>query len=227
MATNDKISYNDIRNKHEDWSRDPRNNKKYSGASVQKFIKDTFEGKVGVVYYDPSTSKYLCFADAENRDLYLNDPVEHAGLLLGSANYTAEILLTTPTSNTMLKGETGKYIDFTFDITNKSGASTGDSVVCTITFNNSGNKKTITQVFAAGTAVHFLCDQYLDDGTNTVTINIVGRSTLAGTTSVVVFTVVDLKLSSSFDFSVPVTGDNLAFPYILEQFKSLRISSDS
>ena len=139
------LSYNDIQNKHEDWELDERNGLKYSGESVQKFIKQKFEGRVGEIYYDAGSTKYLCFADKENRDTYLDNPTAHAALLLGTfdapANYTAEINLSTPTNNTVLSGSTGNYIDFTFDVKNKSGASTGDSVVANFVFNNGGNKK--------------------------------------------------------------------------------------
>ncbi len=215
------LSYNDIRTKDEDWMLDDRNGFKYSGESVQKFIKETFEGKAGDFYYDATTTKYLVFADRVNREKYLESPETHADLLIGTfdapANYTAEIYMTTPATNTILKGATGNYIDFTFDIKSKSGASTGDSVVATFTFNNGGNKKSVTQIYNAGTSVHFLADQYLSEGTNTCSVTISGRNTLAATTAAAIYNVVDLELSSSLDFSQAVPkGEFLAVPYTLE-----------
>ena len=215
------LSYNDIRTKDEDWMLDDRNGFKYSGESVQKFIKETFEGKAGDFYYDATTTKYLVFADRVNREKYLESPETHADLLIGTfdapANYTAEIYMTTPATNTILKGATGNYIDFTFDIKSKSGASTGDAVVATFTINNGGNKKSVTQIYNAGTSVHFLADQYLSEGTNTCSVTISGRNTLAATTAAAIYNVVDLELSSSLDFSQAVPkGEFLAVPYTLE-----------
>lgn len=224
MATRKRkknLSYNDIRNMDEDWMLDERNGLQYSGESVQKFIKEMFNGKAGDFYYDASTTKYLVFANKESRDKYLDNPERNTDLLLGTfdapANYTAEIYMTSAATQTILSGVTGNYIDFTFDVKSKSGASTGDAVVATYTFNNAGNKRTVTQIYNAGESVHFLADPYLADGTNTVSVAITGRNTLAGTTAAVIFNVVNLKLSSTFDFSKAVLkGDYLAVPYSIE-----------
>jgi hypothetical protein len=218
---NKKLSYNSIQSKDEDWELDVRNGLKYSGESVQKWLKEQLDGKGGDFYYDATTTKYLVFADRTNRELYLENPEAHADLLIGTfdapANYTAEIYMVTPATNTILKGATGNYIDFTFDIKSKSGASTGDAVVATFTINNGGNKKSITQIYNAGTSVHFLIDQYLSEGTNTVSVTISGRNTLAATTAASIFNVVDLELTSTLDFSQAVQkGEYLAVPYTLE-----------
>lgn len=214
-----KISYNSITDLNENWSRDPRNGFPYSGQSVQEFIKRMFNAKGGDFYYDADTSKYLIFADADSRNTYLEDREEHADLLLGSfdapANYTAEITMISSTDNTTLIGTTGCYIEFTFDIVNKSDASTGDSVIATFTFNNSGNKKVVTQIYNAGDTVHFLADPYLLEGRNTITITITGRTTLAATTVAVIWTVVDLQLSSNFNMTQPFSS-TLSVPFELK-----------
>lgn len=189
-------------------------------GEVERFIKDTFDSKASVFYYDADTSKYLVFADANSMDLYLSDREEYASLLLGSfdapANYTAEITMVTPSSNVILAGTTGNYIDFTFDVKSRSGSSTGESVIVTYTFNNSGSVQKITQVYAAGTSVHFLIDQYLAAGTNSVSVVVTGRNTLASSMAAVNFTVVALELTSDFDFSQPVAvGEYLSIPYTL------------
>ena len=223
MATKQKknVSYNVIQNINEDWTLDERNNKPYSGESVQAFIKKTFGEKAGVFYYDASTTKYLVFADAAARDLYLTDRQTNAAYLLGSfdapANYEASIVLTSQSNNVILKGDTGNYINFTFDIVNKSGASTGESVVVQYNINNGGNIKKVTQVYNAGDNVSFLIDEYLSTGVNNVTVVLTGRNTLASVMVGVTFTVIDLTLTSDFEFTKPVTtGNYLSVPYHLE-----------
>ena len=213
-------SYNEIRNISEDWELDTRNGFPYSGQSVQAFIKKVLNGKGGDFYYDADTSKYLIFADADSRDLYLSDREEYADLLLGNfdapANYTAEITMATPSSNVILAGTTGNYIDFTFDVKSRSGSSTGEAAIVTYTFNNSGSVQKVTQVYAAGTSVHFLIDQYLAAGSNSVSVVVTGRNTLASSMAAVNFTVVALELTSDFDFSQPVAvGEYLSIPYAL------------
>ena len=220
MAQNKHLSYNDIPDLNADWSVDVTNGKPYAGESVQRFIKKTFNGKAGDFFYDADTSKYLVFADADARELYLSDREEYASLLIGAfdapANYVAEINMATPASNVILYGATGNYVDFTFDVKSRTGASTGEAVVATFTFNNGGNQRRVTQVYSAGTNVHFLVDDYLLPGTNSISVVVTGRNTLAAAMAAVSFTVVALELTSTFDFSVPVTkGNDLAFTYTL------------
>lgn len=223
MTTKERknVSYNPIRSIAEDWALDTRNNKPYSGRSIQDFIKAVLNGKGGDFYYDASTNKYIIFADVESRELYLTDRETHADLVIGTfdapANYTAEIDMTTPSSNVVLSGSTGNYIDFTFDVKSKSGSSTGEAVVATFTFNNSGNIKKVTQVYNAGTNVHFLADNYLSNGTNSVSVVITGRNTLVSAMAAVTYNVVAIDFTSTFDFSKPVeSGQYLSIPYHLE-----------
>lgn len=214
-------SYNNIRSITEDWQLDTRNNLPYSGQSVQRFIKEMFGVKAGEFYFDAETSKYLVFADATSRDQYLSDREEYANLLLGTfdapANYTAEITMSTPSTNTILKGATGNYIDFTFDVKTKTGSSTGEAVVATFIFNNAGNIIKETRIYDAGTNVHFLVDEYLSAGTNSISVTVTGRNTLASSMAAVTYTVVNLELSSNFAFSIPVNkGTYLHVPYTLK-----------
>ena len=215
------VSYNAIQNINEDWALDERNGYPYSGESVQAFIKDSLNGKGGEFYFDADTTRYLIFANADNRDLYLSDREQYADLIIGTfdapANYTAEISTQTPTNNVVMEGETGNYIDFTFDVKSRSGASTGEDVVATYTFSNAGNTRRVTQIYPSGTNVHFLADQYLDSGTNTISIVVTGRNSLVSTMAAVNYTVVSLSLTSSFNFSqaIPV-GEYLSIPYVID-----------
>ena len=41
-----------------------------SGAMVQKFIKDSLDGKAGLFYYDTANNRYIVFADEMTKDEY-------------------------------------------------------------------------------------------------------------------------------------------------------------
>ena len=61
------------------------------------------ESKMGVFHYDTTNNRYICFADAEARDIYLDDTTQ-VELVLGVFdaplfNFSAEINLTTPIYN--------------------------------------------------------------------------------------------------------------------------------
>lgn len=175
-----------------------------SGEMVQRFIKETFSQRAGVFYYDNTNNRYLVFADAEARDEYLLDPTQ-TELVLGTFdapyNYSAEINLTSAAYNAVFLGSTGNYIDFTFDIKNKQGASTGENVTVTYTFIRNAVRKTVTETRKFGDTVHFNIDKYLGEGTNTIMVGIIGQTSLAATTAAITYQVVNLTIEDSFDIS--------------------------
>ena len=176
-----------------------------SGAMVQKFIKDSFDGKAGLFYYDTANNRYIVFADEMTKDEYLEDPTK-TDLIIGTFdapfNYTAEINLASPTYNTVYLGDTGNYLDFTFDVKNKQGASTGESVIITYTFIRNATKQVHSQVARHGESIHFNIDKYLGEGVTTIIIGISGQTTLAATTVAVTYNVVSLQLTDETDISI-------------------------
>ena len=116
-------------------------------------------------------------------------------------NYSAEITLSSPAYKAILSGTKNNYIDFTFDTKNKSGQSVGEDVVATYTFIRNGVKKTVTERYRYGTAVHFGIDDYIETGTNNIMVGIVGQNTLAATTVGITYQVIDLQLSGNYDVS--------------------------
>lgn len=199
-----KISENDIQDMSQDWGLDESNGLPYSGRAVQKFIKEKLNSKMGWFHYDTTSNRYLCFADEASKDAYVENPTR-TDLVLGTFdapfNYEASIVLESSAYNAVSLGSTGHYIDFTFDIRNKTGLSTGESVVCTYTFRRGSVKQTVTEQYAAGTSVHFNVDKYLSEGTNTVIIAVRGTDTLAATTASVTYQVVNLSISTELDIS--------------------------
>ena len=191
------INYNDIPNIETDWQG-------YSGQSVQKFIKEQLQSKVGVFYYDATNNRYLVFASEQTKNEYILDPTR-TDLVLGTFdapfNYSAEINLTSKTYNAVFLGSTGNYIDFTFKIVNKQGADTGENVNITYTFMRNAIKQTVTETRKAGESIHFNVDKYLGEGTNTVMVSLVGQNTLAATSVAITYQVVNLSLSDEYDIS--------------------------
>ena len=189
----------------------------YDFEQVEAFLKRTFGGKIGLFYYDTTNNRYLCFADEDARDAYLDDPVGNNSLLLGTFdapfNYSAHIHVQN-TYMSLLKGETGVFLEYTFEILNKEGGDTGDNINVTYTFSNGSTKQRVNASYASGTTVRFLADKYLKTGENRVTIAITGASTLAATTQVVTIFVVDLQIESSFDITHRYEPtDSIAVPY--------------
>lgn len=123
--------------------------------------------------------------------------------------------VTTSPTNYIHEGDKGNYIEFTFDIKNKSGASTGDSVLCTYVISNGSRKKEIIATYPAGTKVQFLVDSYLSQGTNNIVIKIQGQSTYAATQASVSYVISDLVVTSDFQFQNIVSGE-VNVPYHVE-----------
>lgn len=194
----------------------------YLGTRVEEFIKFMFNKKAGCFYYDQSNSRYIIFASEATRDEFLADSTK-TDLILGffdaPSNYTAEINLISANYVPVLAGATGNYIEFTFDIKNKSGQSIGEDVICTYTFTQGANKKVVTQKYRYGTKVRFNVDDYLSAGTNLIAINISGVTTIAATTVSVTYQVVDLQLTDSMDISrVYSPTDSLEIPYTVSGY---------
>ena len=174
------------------------------GSRVQEFIKDQLEHRIGVLYYDTKANRYLAFADEINRDIYLNDTTR-TDLIMATFdapfNYTASIKLSTPRVNNILKTTTGNYIKFTFDTYNKEGISVGESIICTYTFARGTTKQEVSVKYNYLDSVSFPIDKYLQTGSNIITINIQGQTTMAATSIAVVYNVIDLQITDSFNIS--------------------------
>lgn len=218
-----KKYYDEEIDKHIDWGGDETTGGlPVRGNRIQEFIKNTFGKKMGYFYYDEGNNRYIVFADEESKDEYLEDP-QKTDLILGTFdapfNYTAEIHLSTPTYVAVLTGKTNNYIDFTFDVKNKQGASIGEDVIATFTFTRNSNKTVISQKYRYGSSVHFNVDKYIDTGTNNITITITGQTTLAATTVAVTYQVVDLQLTDELDISKTYSPDaTIEVPFSLSGY---------
>lgn len=71
--------------KHTNWGGDASTgNLPVAGGSVQNFIKDTLQDKIGYIYEDRNNNLCLGFADNEDYSLYISDPVRYSHLLIQS-----------------------------------------------------------------------------------------------------------------------------------------------
>ena len=209
-------------NKYQDWGgSDETAGLPVSGNRIQEFIKESLDSKAGLFYYDTSNNRYIVFADSDTRDEYLADTTK-THLIIGAFdapfNYSAEIILSSPTYKAILTGTKNNYIDFTFDTTNKSGQSVGEDIICTYTFIRNGVKKAVTERYRYGSAVHFNIDEYLDTGTNNITVGITGQNTLAATTIGITYQLIDLQLTSNYDVSnyyniIETPNSSASIPY--------------
>lgn len=219
-----KVSENRIPDINADWGLDSSNGLPYSGEAVQEFIKDTLKNKYGYFYYDENNNRYLVFADETSKDLYLSDNNVYGNLLLSTFdapfNYSARIEMISESYQAVLIGTTGKNIQFKFAIEDKSGNNTGENADCNIVITNQGVKKTINKIYTAQQGregVLIELDDYLTEGTNNISITIKGVNTLAATTVGIVYQIVNLKFTDTFNISkVYNNGDILEISCVVE-----------
>ena len=192
-------------NKSVDWGGDEStDNLPVAGKRVQEFIKDSLNKRIGILHFDTNSNRYLCFADEQSKDEYLENPTL-VDLVLGTFdapfNYTAEINLHTPIYNAVFSDSTGNYITFTCDIKNKQGSSTGEDALVTYTFIRNGVKQVVTQTSKHGDVNNFNVDKYISEGINSISISIKGLTTLAATMVNITYQVVNLRLTDEADIT--------------------------
>ena len=220
-----KKTYNEKITPKTDWGGDSSTGGlPVAGYRVQEFIKEQLNlrattdqvqklekalaGKAGVFYLDDVSKRYLIFADEASKEAYLADP-KKTELLLGVINagsgtddgYSAIINLESQMYNTISLGTVGNYIDFTFQVYNKSGMPTGEPVICTYTFRKASMKQTVVEQYAAGRSIHFNIDKYLSEGTNQITVSIQGLTSMATVAVGVTYQVVELALTCDYDIA--------------------------
>lgn len=96
-------SDNPISGMNIDWGRDPSNGLPYSGRSVQNFIKQTFDEKVGAGLFDVERMALYLFKDENDKEEFSNDR-SRIDLIIGTIplnfDTTQRRIRITPTGNT-------------------------------------------------------------------------------------------------------------------------------
>lgn len=181
----------------------------HTGAEVESFLKRMLASKAGVFFEDAANSRYLVFASESDKNAYLADPANNAGLVLGSFaagggggtsdGYVLNIELLSEYYTATLPSQKGLYIEFNFNVKNAQGLPTGDDALAVFTFRWNSVVKTVTQKFTAGQRARLAVDDYIgESGVTNVAISITGVTTGAATSFAVVYNKVDLALSDSF-----------------------------
>lgn len=209
-----KYSTNPIPDKYTDWGKDPTfHNYPFSGKSVQEYIKKQFDSKVGYLHPDASNENYLLFADEDNYNLYMQDPIEHADLLIGTvplaSNYVVAIdLENTETINYINYGDTGNYIQAYFKVLNKGGAEISDEFKVTITIRNGSAVTTLHRNATYGTLFSLNIDEYLTEGTNVVTLSVAAVTYGVGSSISLMYHAITLKVSDDLNLSEVYGSEN-------------------
>ena len=209
-----KYSNNPIPDKYTDWGKDPTfHNYPFSGRSVQEYIKKQFDSKVGYLHPDVSNENYLLFADEDNYNLYMQDPIEHADLLIGTvplaSNYLVAIdLENTETINYINYGDTGNYIQAYFKVLNKAGAEISDEFKVTITIRNGSAVTTLHRNATYGTLFSLNIDEYLTEGTNVVTLSVAAVTYGVGSSISLMYHAIVLRVSDNLDLSEVYGSEN-------------------
>ncbi len=181
-----------------------------NGARVQEFIKDELNSKFGSILLNTGTSKYLCFANEDTMAQYQLTTDE--SLVLASfdaiSNYSVALIDTTE-EKSVLATKTNNRLSFKFKvINNNTHIPTGEPIKVEYSFNNGGKVLTFTEEIYPHdldeedyTPVSFIIDDYVSIGTNNITVKVTGKSTFATGQFGIVFEMLDLTYSPSFNYS--------------------------
>lgn len=204
-------------NKTMDWNGDEQTGGlPWSGELVQKFIKDTLAKKFGYMEYDRASNQYWVFADQEDYEAYMADPLANAALRLKTfdapAPATIEISEASKRVNTILLSEVdSQKISFKYLVKDSGGnVQISDmSVAISIDNNISGVKTVPTQLLKnmSEEAILYEFDNigdYLSEGTNTISVVVTSLKYNISTTVTFQYKVLNLMLTS--DFAIPKTN---------------------
>ena len=218
MAKSKNIYHGDKLLKTDDWGgkfiKDGVIYDSAGGDSVQAFIKDTLDRKWGYIY-DNNRGKYYVFADEESCNLYLehedDDPMpeEYAKLKLAEMNSYSNyhIVITLDTEHTMpanaiLVGQTGNKVVFVANTYDKDETPLLEGLTINYTITRpDGSKTMITHVTQTGKQEELTVDNYLNEGTNMVTINVVGGASNAIANMTISYEVINLRVEDNYDIS--------------------------
>lgn len=215
--------YDEKINRNTDWGGDATTGYlPVSGRRVQEFIKDEFKEKIGKIYRAENGTCY-CFAndDTYNEWRYSggSDDLVIDSFLIEAA-YNIELSAVSKYNSSVLKGSTGNTLEFNFKILDKKTGVAADSKArVSFVFTNGSIVKSFEKEYAVSndwTNVNEVIDEYLLDGTNTISVKIEGLSTMASSQAVFTYSMFDLRYEPSFGYNKVQTGNTIEIPYIVE-----------
>ena len=185
-----------------------------AGNSVEDFIKESLNGKWGYVH-DNSRGKLYIFADEESCDLYLehedDDPMdpEIAALKLAElnsySNYRIVIDLNeeyTQPTNAILVGQEGNEVVLTVNTYDKDETLLKEAVNINYTITRpDGSKTFLTHIRETGEEDRLTIDNYINEGQNTVAVNVIGGTSNAVANTTIIYQVINLKVEDNYDIA--------------------------
>ena len=216
-------------NRNTDWGGDASTgNLKVKGSRVQEFIKEQLDSKVGIFHLDTGTSMYVCFANEETRDKWLETKEE--SLVIGRfeavSNYAVEIKNATDVTS-VLASSKNNVLKFRFRVVDtRTEANTGEGVKCTYTFTNGGTVKGFSEELTQNpdsdgfVTRSFVIDDYISIGTNAITIKITGKNTFASSQIGITFEMLDMVYNPTFDYSKAWEQSTIQMSYTISCAKT-------
>lgn len=217
-----KIWDEDITGYEQDWGGDDSTgNLPISGRAVQKFLKQELNSRVGYMIKPDGSNAYYCFASEETYLKWLDASDEEKpqyvlASFIAPAEFKAVIKLLGTWPKTILKGTSGIYLEYTFDVYNDTTkVSTGEDVVVTYTITNAGAKETKVESYVHGTQVKFSLDNIIKDkkGIINIRMDLASKLNNITTTAAVTLNVVDFAISTDFNIATLHNEDTLAIEF--------------
>lgn len=193
------------------------------GERVQEFIKEELNTKIGAVYKPDGINTVYYFANEDDKNAFIE--TDDMSYVMSSyemqSNYDVKIdQESLIVSHSVLKGTTGNLVTFRFKIVDDNNMTADARAKIELSFTGSGisNKFTNEIPVTAGDWTQFSAnvDDYLRDGSNNVSIKVVGMSTKATTQFVMTYNIFDLSFEVNFDYNKAKTGNTISVPYIIE-----------
>lgn len=185
-------STNSITSLSQDWGYDPLQEKPFSGAAVQQFIKSYLGAVSKAAYFDPSTNTMYWFASEEDKTAFVADPtLTNLVLFSTTMSFSSElfrILLTNNNNTTNINiatNETEVILSIDFDVQTKSMTetswrSTGQGVYISVQVDKGayGNYTTIMNptFYQAETTFEMNVRNDIIVGQNRVKVNFVSEN---------------------------------------------------
>lgn len=170
---------------------------------MQEFIKSEFNNKIGVIYHDGLNSRYLCFANEDDKAAYLAD-TSLTNLIMyemaAPSSYGAKIKVNTHYKAVLINTK-DENLSFDYEIT-YNGEEFIDNIRYTVVINKNGKTFDINGSGIYGQTISINLDEFLTvEGSTEITINIFGNSTGVQATTMVTYEVVNLVFTGDVDIS--------------------------
>lgn len=199
----DNLYYDKI-DRNVDWGGDKNTgNLPVAGSAVQEFIKSELASKVGSIYQDNVSGRYLCFAHDDARDEYLLDRSKEDLIIasfIAPSNYKAKINVDSY-YKAVLINSTENYLTFDYEISH-SDEEYVDNIRYTVNVNKNGKTHTINGTGVYGKPISINIDEFMTiEGTTEMSIVITGQTTNATASTIITYEVVNLSFDADADIS--------------------------